>query len=261
LNPSFFEPIGENFQATAHTTGPWHPDFQHAGPPSALLTREIERVANSMQIVRFGVDLLKPIPITKLHISINKRTPGKRRAIIEAEMSVAATGQLVARAQALLIRVEAIPLDSLPNNDPASPKSADVSQAMDFGFFKTTVGYHTAMELRLASGGFGTGRTQMWMRQKVPLLPDEPTSPLQRLMTVADSGNGVSMIADKSRYSFANPDLTVNIRRPPEGEWLCLDAMTHFQDNGIGMAESRIWDSQGVVANGNQNLLLEKVEP
>ncbi len=96
------------------------------------------------------------------------------------------------------------------------------------------------------------------MRPVVELVAGEPMTGLQRLMVIADSGNGVSMVLDKERFNFTNPDLTVNIRRVPEGEWLCLDATTHCQDFGLGIAESRIWDVRGVVANGTQNLLLEQ---
>lgn len=211
-----------------------------------------------MQIVRLGVDLLKPVPITRLHVEVIERTGGKRRRILEAELSAADSGQLLARAQALLLRRDMLELGDLPIHDPTPPPAPEVGEPYEFDFFTGPVGYHTAMELRLASGGLGSGRTRMWMRQRIPLLPDEAPSPLQRLMTVADSGNGVSMVLDPREYGFANPDLTVNLRRLPRGEWLCLDAMTHLQDCGLGMAESRIWDQDGVVANGTQNLLVER---
>ena len=133
----------------------------------------------------------------------------------------------------------------------------DAAEPFEFDFFRWPVGYHTAMELRLAAGGPGQGHCQMWMRQRVPLLPGETPSGLQRVMAVADSGNGVSMVLDPRRFSFVNPDLTVNLRRPAAGEWICLDARTHFQPSGLGMAESRLWDQGGLVANGTQNLLAQ----
>ena len=38
---------GERFHATTSTTGPWFADAQHAGPPSALLVRALERCPRS----------------------------------------------------------------------------------------------------------------------------------------------------------------------------------------------------------------------
>lgn len=256
---AFYLPEKDYFLSTPNTTGPWHEQFQHAGPPSALLGRALELAAEDLAPVRFSVDLLKPVPVAPLKIELVEITPGKRRRVIEARLLALEGEVLVARAQALFLREADIPLVGMPVHDGATPKSPEASAPFEFSFFKTEVGYHTAMELRLAAGGPGTGKTQMWMRQRVPLVAGEAPSPLQRLLTVADSGNGVSMVADKAKYSFANPDLTVNIRRAPEGEWLCLDAHTHFQNNGLGMAESRLWDASGVIANGTQNLLLECV--
>lgn len=256
---SFFVRNGNDFSATEYARGPWHVDFLHAGPPAALLVHELEAACPDLQMVRFGTDLLKPVPLATLRVEVHEQVPGRRRRILEANLYAAESGQHVARATALFLRTEAMPLGALPVHDGEAPPPPEAAEPTTFPFFKHDVGYHTGMEQRLAGGGFGTGRSRMWMRQRVPLLPDEEPSPLQRLMTVADSGNGVSMVLDWRRFTFANPDLTVNIRRPPRGEWLCLDATTHCQPDGLGIAESRIWDADGVFANATQNLLLESL--
>jgi hypothetical protein len=41
---SFYEPDGDRFVSTELTRGPWDPDAQHAGPPAALIGREVERL-------------------------------------------------------------------------------------------------------------------------------------------------------------------------------------------------------------------------
>ena len=54
------------FRATALTRGPWNPDHQHAGPPSALMARAIERAAAGEGLTHLGrltVNLLRPAPI------------------------------------------------------------------------------------------------------------------------------------------------------------------------------------------------------
>ncbi len=38
---AFYERDGERFLATELTRGPWDPDAQHAGPPAALLGRDV----------------------------------------------------------------------------------------------------------------------------------------------------------------------------------------------------------------------------
>lgn len=255
---AFYELRGDVHQATELTRGPWHPDLQHAGPPSALLARAVEQQAAGMQVVRLSIDLLKPVPITALRVTVQERVGGKRRRLLNAELRRADDDTPLACAQALLLRREAIELPPQPCHDPVSPKAVAESTPYGFGFFNADLGYHTAMELRLAAGGLGTGATCMWMRARVPLVAGEALSPLQRVMLVADSGNGVSMVLDPQRFAFTNPDLTVNLRRDAVGDWIGLDARTHFQQNGLGMAESRLWDEQGVIGNGTQNLLLQR---
>ena len=46
------------------------------------------------------------------------------------------------------------------------------------------------------------------------------------MLIAADSGNGVSVTLDWSRYLFINVDLSVHLHRMPAGEWVCLDAVT-----------------------------------
>ena len=256
MSQSFYQTDGELFIATANTIGPWSEAFQHAGPPSALLLHQLLQQAEGMHPARFQVELLKPVPVRALQLSTQEITPGKRRRVLQAELVDAQAGQTVARAQLLLLRRESISLGDLPNHDGPQPPAPEQCAPFAFNFFTAEVGYHTAMELRLASGGLGSGKTQMWMRPRIDLLPGVPCGPLERIPLVGDSGNGISMVIDPRKIGFANPDLSLNIRRPPQSDWLCLDAHTHLQDFGIGLAESRIWDAAGVVANGNQNLLL-----
>ena len=44
MSDSFFEFDRDAYVATEATRGPWDPGAQHAGPPAALIGREIERL-------------------------------------------------------------------------------------------------------------------------------------------------------------------------------------------------------------------------
>ena len=41
----------------------------------------------------------------------------------------------------------------------------------------------------------------------------------------------------------------------PEGEWVCVDAVTRPQPNGIGTAESELSDGEGRIGRAVQTLL------
>ena len=79
---------------------------------------------------------------------------------------------------------------------------------------------------------------------------------LQRVLVTADVGNGVSASLDYRRYLFINVDLTVHLERMPVGEWICVDAVTLPQPNGVGTAESVLADESGRIGRALQTLLV-----
>ena len=111
------------------------------------------------------------------------------------------------------------------------------------------------MEYRFVTGGFvEQGPATVWMRPRVPLVAGEETSPLERVFIAADSGNGVSAALDWRSTIFINTDLTVHLLREPVGEWVCLDAVTHV--DGLGMADSALYDERGRIGRAVQTLLV-----
>ena len=91
---------------------------------------------------------------------------------------------------------------------------------------------------------------------RVPLVPDEEPSPLQRVMALADSGNGLSSELDLARWHFINPELTVHLHRDAVGEWVCVDAATTITEGGVGLATSVLSDTTGPIGVGAQSLLV-----
>ena len=110
------------------------------------------------------------------------------------------------------------------------------------------------METRVARGQFFNGPCAIWFRLRHPLLEGELPSAYQRVAVAADSGNGISAILDFAKYSFVNSDLTINLLRRPRGEWICLDARTYLGPNGCGLAQSRLYDVDGLVGQATQSL-------
>ena len=80
---------------------------------------------------------------------------------------------------------------------------------------------------------------------RVPLVEGEEPTPLQRVLVAADSGNGVSAALDWRRYLFINTDLSVHLKRLPEGDWVGLDAVTYPEPSGVGLADTVLWDEGG----------------
>ncbi|MGH2802653.1 MAG: thioesterase family protein, partial [Thermoleophilaceae bacterium] len=78
--------------------------------------------------------------------------------------------------------------------------------------------------------------------------------PLERVLVAADSGNGVSSALDWREHLFINTELSVHLMRPLAGEWVCLDAVTRV--DGLGLAETTLWDEDGRVGRAAQILLV-----
>ena len=68
MSEAFYTREGDSFAATELTRGPWDPDAQHAGPPSALLAREIEKCepVDGKQVARMTQEILRPVPLARL---------------------------------------------------------------------------------------------------------------------------------------------------------------------------------------------------
>ena len=113
------------------------------------------------------------------------------------------------------------------------------------------------MEIRFVSGAFlEVGPAVAWLRMRHPLVGGEEPSPLQRLLIAADVGNGISGAVDFRRFVFVNVDLTVQIERLPEGEWVCVDAVTLPRPRGNATAESVLGDERGRLGRAMQTLLV-----
>jgi len=255
---AFYEKAGDGFLATELTRGPWDPGAQHAGPPSGLLGRELERVpgGEGFQVARVTFEILRPVPIGPVKVEAELVRPGRSVQMIEASLA-GEDGEKLIVARAWRIRTSEleIPDDVVTTPEaPPGPEEGDVP-----GFFETgqSVGYHTAMEWRSVGGGFlDPGPATVWMRMGCELIAGEAPTPLQRTLVAADVGNGISAVLDWRRYVFINVDLTVHLERLPEGEWVCVDAVTLPQRNGIGTAESVLSDERGRIGRAAQALLI-----
>ena len=250
----FYRADGATFISTELTRGPWDTGLQHGGPPSALLCRAFEEMAGAMRVVRVTVEIIRPIPIAPLSVRAEITRRGKKVTWLAGSIECGA--KEVARATATAIRSTALDLPPHPRPGPsmAGPQAA---RSYSLPFFGAPIGYHTGMEMRLERGDWGKGPCAAWMRMLAPLVEGEQPSPLQRVVVAADAGNGVSITLPPRRFTVLNADLTVDLHRLPRGEWIGLDAVTVPEREGIGLAESRLHDSEGPIGRALQTLVVE----
>jgi hypothetical protein len=259
VSESFFVPRGSSWTATEATRGPWDDAHQHAGPPSGLLGRALERFQprEDARIVRVTVDILRPVPITELEVDLEVARPGKRVELLEAVMT--SGGEVVLKARAWRLRTPALALDGLESVSREPLPGPETGRWEPFFPGVAEVGYHTHMDWRFLRGSFReAGPATAWLKMKVPLLPGEEPSPLVRVLVAADSANGVSCALDPREFLFVNTDLNVFLYRVPEGEWVGMDSRTLLDPSGAGLTETVLHDRSGPVGRALQTLYVAK---
>ena len=246
--------------ATELTRGPWDAQHQHAGPPTAMACRAFEQAGAAhglSHLARLTANLIRPVSIGPLHIEVTADYVGKSAGHFSAR--ILQSGKEAARLTALLLREMDLPVpaESPGHPLPAPPLSVAQAQPVAMPFKRPdTLGYAHLIENRSNTGRTFAGPCAVWFRVNHPLVHGEPTSPYQRVLVAADSGNGVSAALDFHRFTFVNSDLTVNLIRRPVGEWICLDARTELGGNGCGLAESALYDESGLIGRATQSLVI-----
>jgi hypothetical protein len=257
LPAAFFLRDGADFVGTAATAGPWDPGHMHFGPPAALLARAIDALPGepSKRIARVTFEILRPVPVGRVGVTARAVRSGGRIELAEAVLTDA-DGTDLALCRAWRIRVAdiAVPAAATAGGAPPPP-----DRGAPEAFFPVDVDVHygAAMEARFLRGAFTEpGPADVWMRMRIPLVAEEPTAPLSRVLVAADSGNGVSAAADPRDLLFVNTDLTVHLHRHPVGEWVLLRSSSVIDAGGSGLATSQLADEAGPIGTSLQTLFV-----
>ncbi len=252
---ALYLPVGEGFSATAFSRGPWDPRFQHGGPPAALLAGAMAahgEGAEGFRLARLTVELLRPVPLG--HCTVEVRTLRSGRTVDRLEGRLSVEGRVCLEARGLRIRRQPLATSASPPLAPW-PEPEDLEDFV-FPFFEQDIGYHRAVQLRIAHGTWGSTPIGMWARCVVPLVAGRETTPLERLLILADAQSGMGVPLDPRAYTFVNPDLSVLIEREPTSDWLGFGVRSSAGPDGTGLSESAIRDRHGSVGRSGQLLVV-----
>lgn len=265
MTEAYFEPLGtddgwEVFRATPHTISAWGPDLQHGAPPSAILTRAMERLdptgetasggtaPGETRISRVAVDLLGPVPLGELRTRARVTRPGRRIQLVESELE--AGGRIVARASAWRMLVsDTADVEQTPDAPRALPGEDHNSEF----FTRWTSGYIDSLEIRGAADG------TVWARPTLPLVAGEETTPAEHVMCVADIANGVGAVLEPAEWRFLNTDVVAHLHRGPVGRWIGVSAQASIGPDGVGATSGTLYDEIGAIGHTLQALLVERI--
>jgi hypothetical protein len=259
LPAALYEPTDDGWLATALTIGPWDPGLQHVGPPAALLLREAERASGieDGQTVRLTFDIFGPVPVGPVHVRSSVVRPGRRIELVDAVLTAADERPLM-RLSAWRMRIRgdgASEAQPSPHPAPAAPEDSRPEEAE---WFSEDIAYHRALEWRFAAGSFNApGPAAAWTRPRCELVAGEPMTPLQHLLVMTDAASGVSAELDWTSATFANVDLTLSLHRPPQGDWLGMDAATVLGGTGVAQCFAVLFDGEGTIGRSAASLFVE----
>lgn len=259
-----FERRGELFSPTEHCASPWGPVTIHGGASSGLLAWALEaQIPAGMQLARLTVDLYRPVPRAPLGVAARVVRESRRLRLLEAMLYH--DGREIGRASALALATAEVALPEharLAAQPPADLREAlerppviGVNAIANQGGRKFSAGLHTLVPLKPAMLALGGGRGCTWVQLPVELIGGIANSPLVRVATLADFSNGFAQLHLDAATGFINADLTLNLHRLPDGEWIGIDAITRAQPHGMAMVEAELYDVRGLIGRVSQSNL------
>ncbi|MGE0879714.1 MAG: thioesterase family protein [Acidimicrobiia bacterium] len=258
---AMFEFDGSHYFPNSITRGPWSDHHLHGGPVSALLTRAIDAAdpePGPLRLVRLSIELSRPVTFDPLEVRAEIWRPGRKVQWIDATLTNARTGQELVRARGLKIREGDLGLDvdALPPY-PTLPGPDEAYVDRDTGF--ANLRFHQDATDRLRGKAIDPdGSGMFWLRLHTPLLAGDMITPLERMVVAADFANGVSPLVARDGFTFINADLSIFVMRQPVGEWVALHGRSHYATQGIGVAESAIYDLTGRIGRTQQSLVVDR---
>ncbi len=275
---SIFTADGDTLIPTGLASGPWYPGTQHGSAMIGILARAVDRHPSPrpMQVARLTVDMMRAAPTTPVTTPTRVLRAGKSTEFLEA--SIESAGEVHAHATALRIRQAEIDTGDEPSFYGASGGAIDrmrdaeglIRPPADQGELTLTredspsvEAFHLALEMRPA---IGCEVPAMWFRMRCPLVAGETLTPFVRASLVSDWTYSLpfmsSAFADPSKleeegnFSAINPDTSINVVRPMQGEWLFMQGQIHYGAIGAGVALAHAFDERGPIGHFSQSILL-----
>lgn len=239
-------------------TGWWQPSALASGPFSglqggavaALLTSEVENAATTRgwgSAVGVTACFLRPTPSRPLEIRITPLREGGRVSFIDASLWPEGEEAPSATARVTLMAEKAfdLPLAEIDRTKPVDPTQFQVreSKAAHGGPW-----FMDAMEARLGDAGTA------WFKLTMPITGKD--GQLTSILGPADWAHGVSrplqnVVADP------NPNLTVQLFRPCEGDWIGVRPRTWWNPKtGIGIGHGALLDVYGEIGSVSMSVAL-----
>lgn len=249
----FYDGEGSLYLPTQLAISPWDKASQNGLALAGLVAHLAEQTPApaEMALTRLVLDIMHPTPLAAIEARVEVVREGRRLQLLE--ISLMSGDRQTIRATALRMRLGSSPAAAGTEAPSAPPPPGGPAFLPSHSRIK-----HIA-ETRLVSGGLddrGPGST--WTRIVGEIVRGVAITPLVHAAIVADFGSGLSTLLNWREWTFANVDVSLHLSRPPEGEWLRLDAETLNAGNGVAVVDGHLFDVRGPIGRTHQTLYIDR---
>lgn len=238
---AFFERDGDRYAPLDIARGWWRRDSLHGRAVVGLVGDHASRAhgAEDYLPARFTIDMIRLAPFDTVSVETTLLHESRRLRLVEASLVVG--GETYARARMQLMkRGEDAP------GQVWSPPAWHVPPPEDVAG-PARVRPTSLAETRHVTGGLCVdGPKQAWTRELHRLMRDEPLSPYARVALGADYVSAYAHGADTG-IEYMNTDVTLQLHRLPQGEWIGYEVTGHDASGGIAVGHCRLYDTAGPI--------------
>lgn len=235
---AFFDLKQGEYIPAPHARSPWSPDMLHGRLLGGLAARAIEADSEEGLVpARLTVDLFRNSPLLPLAVETVRVRDGRRIRVVDAVITTE-QGQ-VARASGVFLRASEQP-EGAHQDTPAwdeTPPTADPEPSGD---------WEPPFHLWRLTDWRENRQRRAWMRERHPLVDDEPLSPFVRAALAADFASPMSNMSSTGLH-FINADYTLTLSRLPEGDVLGMESTGHLSAGGVATGHCVLHDARGPV--------------
>jgi len=248
---AIFEPSGHphRWKPSALAAGPFA--GLQGGAVASLLTAEIEAQAEQRNwggAISVSAWFLRPTPMTDLRTELSVVSEGGRVSVIDNTLWPAGEEQPCATVRVTLARERGVEIPGF-----AGPESAAVDPArFPLRTRRAAHGkpwFMDAMETR-------EGDCTAWFRLGHPIIDGPSRLPLTSVLGPADWTHGINRPV-QNVVADPNPNLTVQLFRPPSGPWVGVRAETRWRpEAGLGAGSGMLLDVHGEIGRVSMSVIL-----
>jgi acyl-CoA thioesterase len=231
------------FEPTRFAGSHWGADHLNGPAVVGLAAHALESHCGSPDFMptRLTVDLFRAARGVPTTVSVRVVRDGRR--VRSAECDVEQEGRLVARATLLQYRRSTAPPGRLWTMQMAFPSPPPLQDGVQ------TAVHSDAAEWSRSPGEHQNDSRKRFYNSTIDVIAGQPNSQFLRAVMVAEATSLVTNLGTHG-IGYINGDLTVGLARLPIGEWIGVQADSHWAADGVAVGTATLFDRSGAFGSG-----------